>query len=423
MRLLLFAGFLALAAAAPAAPKTIHPLYTYGHAAYAYGPLHCTGNPCDVVPSCNKAHWAKDFAAFNTDTSISNATISTILSYGGDIEFWPTKGNPDACHEPATDGCNYTSFYDTNNEQSVAVYAKTEGVEQVIALLDSRLDGMTQIKEFDNNDACNFGDFYPNLNNLTTTQIGNLAQQTARLFCRDDNLGGVQIDLEPYADPYKQSLETFIHAMHDSFMDESGENGCKTTTHPEGRTVSYFTFAHNTRDDFWKTIMGPNGYFVFSGYDINPQGGDPSVPEKDSFLFSNVSQFGKNLEAEIPEIQRAIQGGGKFSLAIPISASCHEYEHYVPMHGDGCGPACQPWNSGATMAQYVQKAMDIITDAKWGETLKIKDGGQFLGLSFWVWTYDMTYPPMKWYNNLFLPTQPSKDVLQILKTELPKLQA
>ena len=66
-----------VARSAPTAPA--QPLWTYGHAAYTYGPLHCTGSPCDVVPSCNKAHWVKDIEAFNTDTSISNASISTVL--------------------------------------------------------------------------------------------------------------------------------------------------------------------------------------------------------------------------------------------------------------------------------------------------------------------------------------------------------
>ena len=108
-------------------------------------------------------------------------------------------------------------------------------------------------------------------------------------------------------------------------------------------------------------------------------------------------------------------------MAVPIAASCHEYEHYVPMHGDGCGPACQPYSSGATMDQYVQELMDIVTAEENIDLFTVKEGGQFLGLSFWVWTYDMTYPPMKWFNNLFLPATPSTAVLDILKKELPKL--
>merc|ERR1711907_555990 len=113
---------LALVAATNAVPITqAKSLWTYGHAAYTYGPLHCTGNPCDVVPSCNKAHWKSDIENFNTDTSISNATISTVYSYGGDVEFWAMKQggtvDPQACWAPAKDGaCNFTSYYDPNNK-------------------------------------------------------------------------------------------------------------------------------------------------------------------------------------------------------------------------------------------------------------------------------------------------------------------
>lgn len=406
---------LATAALSTAAPTAVtpKPVWTYGHAAYTYGPLHCTGSPCDVVPSCNKAHWSKDIEAFNTDSAISNASISTIYSYGGDVEFWPKKEDPTACVAPAKDTCNFTSYYDPNNKKAADTYAKAKGVNQVIALLDARLDGWNMIEQYNKNDACNFGDFYPNLNNLSSTQMTQLAVQTAKLFCQDPNLGGIQIDLEPYQDPYKQSLETFVKATSQAFEDVDGKNGCRDELHPGGRTTSYFTFAHRTRDDFKDTIMGKNGYFVFSGYDLKPK--------NLAFEYNTVEEFGKNLISEIPEIRRAIGKTGKFTLAVPIAASCHEYEHYIPMHGDGCGPACQAYDSGATMAQYVQKLMDILTAPENIDLFTITEGGQFIGLSFWVWTYDMTYPPMKWFNNLFLPATPSPDVLTILKKELPKL--
>jgi len=401
-----------VASAAPA--SNVQPLWTYGHAAYTYGPLHCTGSPCDVVPSCNTAHWAKDIEAFNMDTAISNATISTVYSYGGDVEFWPKKEDPTACWAPAKDGaCNYTSFYDSNNQKAADAYTKAEGVKQIVSLLDGRLDGWNQITTYNNNDACEFGDFYPNLNNLTAPQIGKLAKQTAQLYCTDKNLGGIQVDLEPYNDVYKQSMETFLHAMTKEFDDTDGANGCRDAIHPEGRTVSYFGFAHRMRDNFGETVLGKNGYFVFSGYDL--------FPHDDAFAPTTPDEFAANLQREIVDIRRAIKGGNKFTMAVPIAASCHEYEHYVPMHGEGCGPACQGYDTGVKMADYVQKMFDVITSDENIDLFTLQEGGQFLGLSFWTWTYDMTYPPMKWFNNLFLPATPSPDVLTILKKELPKL--
>merc|ERR1712139_80651 len=309
---------LALIAVANAAPLTqVQPTFTYGHAAYTYGPLHCTGSPCDVVPSCNKAHWKKDIEAFNTDTSISDASISTVYSYGGDVEFWPKNKNIKECWAPATSECNFTSYYDPNNRKAADEYASTGGVSQIVSLIDSRLDGWNMIKDYNNDDACNFGDFYPNLNNLSDTQLGQLAQQTAKLFCQDSNLGGVQIDLEPYQDPYKESLETFLKAMVKSMEDEDKSNGCRDEMHPEGRTTSYFTFAHRTRTNFTQEIMGKNGYYVFSGYDLKPK--------NIAFEYNTVDDFKNNLLSEIPEIRRAInQDGkygaytqGKFTMAVP----------------------------------------------------------------------------------------------------------
>merc|ERR1712010_359527 len=139
---------------------------------------------------------------------------------------------------------------------------------------------------------------------------------------------GIQIDLEPYQDPYKESLETFIKAMVTEMEDETGENGCKDAVHPKGRTTSYFTFAHRTRTSFTKELMGNNGYYVFSGYDLKPK--------NLAFEYNNVTEFGINLEEELGYIRKAIGPNGKFTLALPIAASCHEYEQYIPMHGDGC---------------------------------------------------------------------------------------
>jgi len=411
-------AFTTLAAAAPLANQSP---FTYGHAAYTYGPLHCTATTdCDVVPSCNKAHFAGPIGDFNKDTSISDAAISQIYSYGGDVEFWPNKGHPTACAAPADPAlCNATSYYDGNNKLAAAEYSKAHGVKSVTALLDARMDGWDMIKAYNNHDECKFGDFYPNLNNLTNGHIEKLAEHTAKLYCADENLGGIQVDLEPYQDPYKESLAAFVKSLATNMRDADKTNGCRTDKYPSGRTTSYFTFAHRMADTFYNDTLGDNGIYVFSGYDLKPK--------NLAFEYNNVTEFGINLEEELSFIPKAIGPNGKFTLALPISASCHEYEQYIPMKGAGCGPACKKFDAtadqGIMMHQYVQKAMDIVTDPKWGDLFKIKEGGQFIGLSFWVWTYDMTYPPMKWFNNLFLPPTPSTQTLNILKKELPKLQA
>merc|ERR1712022_75777 len=105
------------------------------------------------------------------------------------------------------------------------------------------------------------------------------------------------------------------------------------------------------------------------GYDLNPK--------NLAFEYNTVEEFGANLEGEIPEIKRAIKNGGKFPLALPIAASCHEYEHYVPMHGDGCGPACQAYDSGVVMADYVKEMMTILTSDDNIDLFTVKEGDSF----------------------------------------------
>merc|ERR1719247_2773912 len=115
-------AFTSASAVPLAAPKPSP--FTYGHAAYTYGPLHCVEDPCSVVPSCNKAHFAGAIGDWNTDTSISDASISQIYSYGGDVEFWPAKTDQQACWAPANpDTCNATTYYDSNNQLAAAEYA------------------------------------------------------------------------------------------------------------------------------------------------------------------------------------------------------------------------------------------------------------------------------------------------------------
>jgi hypothetical protein len=422
--------------------------FTWGHAAYTYGPLHCKSEACDVVPSCNHAHWAKDIAAFNNATAQTNDDLNIVYAYGGDIEFWPNKTAPDACWATASDDlnqCNVSVYYDPNNKHSAEFYKQADGVNSIVALLDSRMDGWDQIETYNDFDHCKFGDFYPNLVNLSDFALDRLAEDTAKLYCVDDTVDGMQVDLEPYKEPFKVNLGKFIHQMGVHLADENSTNGCRSKIHPHGRTVSYFTFAHNHQehggaplpDPLQKTVaadpswpfygkLGENGYFVFSLYDLFPKTADGG------FMYNSPQEFGDRMRAEIPFIRATLGPTTHFTLAIPFGASCHEYEKYAPMTGDGCGPACVPQvNSGAVMADYVKEIFAVLTDPAvtkaTGGLFCMKDGAatgegsNFLGLSWWSFSYQMTYPPMKWFDNEFLPGQPPQAALDVVRTNLPLL--
>lgn len=369
-------------------------------------------------------------------------------AYGGDIEFWPNKTSPDACWATASDDlnkCNVSVYYDNNNKKAAQVYQQAAGVTSIVALLDSRMDGWDQITTYNNFDGCKFGDFYPNLVNLSDFALDRLAEDTAKLYCTDDTVDGMQVDLEPYKMPYKINLGKFIQAMGNHLKDENSTSGCRTAKHPHGRTVSYFTFAHNHQqkggaplpdplqptvdaDPSWPFYgkLGTNGYFVFSLYDLFPK------TEDGGFMYNSPLEFGQRMRAEIPFIRTSLGPDTHFTLAIPFGASCHEYEKYIPMKGDGCGPACEAQiNPSATMADYVKEIFAVLTDpavtTATGGLFCMKDGAatgkgsNFLGLSWWSFSYQMTYPPMKWFDNEFLPGTPPQDALEVVRTNLPLL--
>ena len=375
-------------------------------------------------PSCptgceSSAIWQSAIRDFNINDSISSVVINQLYTYGGDIEFWPIDSLPDACHAPAVQkGCDATSYYGNSYKATAAVYASTPGVKSVSAIIDGLMNGWSIIQEYGGTDPCQFGDFYPNLNNLTQPHIETLAQQTAELYCADNTLDGVQLDLSPHEDVYAFSLEVFVTALGTSLRDAAGTNGCRNDAHPFGRTISFHTVAHRMSPTFYNDSLGENGIYVFSGKDLQP---------KDGFEYNSVAEFGTKLDQELDHIAAVIGPNGKFSISVPIAATKHEYEQYVPMVGPGCGPACQGYDAtaadGITMQLYVEEWLDVLTDAKWGDQFKIKEGGQFLGLSFWVWTDEMAYPPMAWFDNRFYPASPSVQILELLKLRLPELQA
>ena len=410
-----------VALAGVVAATTDYP-FPYGHAAYTYGPLKCTDDACDVTPSCDHAAFKNNISVYNQGAP-ENAKINIVYSYGGDIEFWPNKDQLDACWAPAQEpACNVSIFYDPINAEAASIYAQADGVESIVSLIDGRLDGWEMIQTYNDYDGCKFGNFYPNLANLTEGELHLLAEQTARLYCKDELLAGIQIDLEPYQEPWLTPLAQYIGYAAEWLRDETGMFGCKTDKFPAGRTISYFTFAHRMDYTFTTDVLGPNGYYVFSGYDLFPK------PQDGGFMYNNVTQFGQKLRYEINFIRPAIGSTGKFTLALPFAASCHEYEQYVPMHGEGCGPACTPQDNPAKMHEYVQEAFNVILDpATTNATgglfcLNQTANSQFLGISYWVFTHQMTYPPMKWFDNDFLPVIPSDTSLDLLKENLPKLQ-
>ena len=393
------------------------------------------------------------------------------------MEFWATAGSddPTACWAPASDECNPDVYFDADNEAAAVKYLGSHGVDHVHALVDGRMDGWQMISTYDNYDACGYGDFvsrggvavslvcflspstyplrlvfvclclgfppcslaplpsfpcppalqYPNLSNLTDAELVTLGGKLASLYCRSDVISGVQVDLEPFTEPYEASLTLFIAATSAAMRSEEGNagNGCVSDAHPDGRAVSYFTFAHSQSHDFGTSALGANGFFVFSMYDLDPK------PADGGMMYNTVAEFKEKLRYELNYIPAVVGSNVHFTMAVPISASCHEYEQYVPGPQPGCGPACTPETNTAKMHEYVQGMFDVLLSddvrSAFGNLFCMNSTAQsqFLGLSFWVYTPECSYPPMRWFSNNFLPTTPTASVDAVLHEHLHKLSS
>jgi len=404
-------------------PSAFH----WGHAVYTYGPLLCDpSNTCAVVPSCNRASYAPNIEKFN---KADGGDFSVVYSYGGDVELWAEKKTPKACDAPASTNmskCNVSVYLDPNNLRAAEVYKNVEDVKSITMLLDGRMDGWNQIETYGKFDNCSFGNFYSNLQNLTDVSLRRLANDTVKLYCANDVVDGIQVDLEPYRGIYQKPLSKYVGYLSEFMRDENKTTGCRDEKHPEGRSVSYYAFAHDIANSTnvpvkeFNEKLGPNGHYVFSGYDLFPKKADGG------FMFNTPSEFAERLRREITYFRKVVGTTKKFVLALPMGASCHEYEHYVPMSGVGCGPACRKIASNYTMDQYVNKAFEVLLDP---ETTKSTDGlfcmkdgeSQFLGIAWWSFSHQMTYPPMKWFDNEFLPAQPPPKALDAARKQIPLL--
>jgi len=424
------ASLLAFATGVAAAPNSTS-AFKWGHAVYTYGPLLCDpGDVCAVVPSCNRASFAPDIDDFNSNDTRTDDDFSTVYSYGGDVELWATKETPHACNKPASTNmsqCNVSVYFDSNNLRAAEVYNAIDTVDSVVMMIDGRMNGWEQITSYDNYDKCNFSNFYSNLQNLTDHSLERLANDTVNLYCKDDVIDGLQIDLEPYAGIYQEPLSKYIGYLGELMLDENETSGCRNDAHPHGRSLSYYAFAH----DIWNSttvphetfnkMLGPNGYYVFSGYDLDPKAGDGG------FMFNTPVEFAQRLRKEIDFISKVVGTDMHFSLALPMGASCHEYENYAPMTGEGCGEACAAIASNFTMDQYVDAAFGVLLDKEIttstnGLFCLKEEESQFLGISWWSFSHQMTYPPMKWFDNEFLPASPPPRALAAVREHMPKLR-
>ena len=343
-------------------------------AQYPQGP---TGQPD------NKAGlWEPRISNYNYLTKTVKNRISIIFSYGGDMEMY-CEGSGDSQPQTLCNQSNMFVYYNSpgkpgtgdNGQQSSQAYATTYGVNAVMPIVDGRLDGQ----------------YLSAFNKLTKKQSQTYANELAQLYCSDDTIDGVQIDLEPL-NPNKKAQLNFYQQVAKDFTTNAYQ--CKDSKHPSGRYFSVFGFASAATPKMWKTL-GKNGFFVDSGYDLS---------KKPAGTLQSPQQYGKKLYAELTQMKRSADSNhGYYMIGLPAAASTHEFERYVKSNGAVI-------DEGYQQLDYIKQAIAVI------KKLKIPQDPYFLGISLWGWSEYMAYPPHS--NNLFYPNIPEPETLNYLRKNL-----
>lgn len=303
----------------------------------------------DVVGG-QPAMWATDLSSFNAGGGTRNVT--TIFSYGGDMEYYPGSAQP------------YQTYFSQQSQEAVAAYLRVPGVTTVVCVVDGRMDGGE--------------DYSPDLSKLSTPQLHAWADAAADLYCSFDEVGGLQLDLEPFAGKYRAPFLLFLARLAANLL--SPERNCASAAHPGGRTISTFMFAQDATPDVW-AALGPRGYLVASGYDLSssPPGTPSTVAAYEAALGASVAAL----------VQSAAASNGSFFVGIPAAASAHEFATFTLANGTVV--------EGSPQTQYLQAALRI---------LRANAAGQpgYLGPALWGFSSEMEYPPHS--QNVFEPGNP-----------------
>ena len=106
---------------------------------------------------------------------------------------------------------------------------------------------------------------------LSATDAVAFADEIAEEVCVDDNVSGIQFDYEPF-NAESAGQQAFYIEIDKDFA--SGTYGCVDSAHPNGWYFSVFTFGAALAKDGAeiKTMLGSDGYFIVSLYNLGTNG-------------------------------------------------------------------------------------------------------------------------------------------------------
>ena len=401
--------------------------------------LGCAGDSCDssTYLRCSGSIPANTAAVVTVDADVKWATF--LLPDGSEqSECWPKAPGAfpsitlplhdpkaECAVDPASQGPNPPNppqpkvvmtaepFHTHGRPSSnVSSFAAVHGVEHITLVVDGRMDLCKEYDQFNMSSERSCAGA-PDPRGLDSEALNAVALSIAKVACAEPVVSGVQIDLEPLADPWKNDTIALIGKLARALIDT---DGCKVPgLYPAGRAISTFAFAEDVTDEL-VAALGPLGYLAISGYDL--------YAKDDHFTYNSPAEYRKKLERQVNATLALVGPTCRlpWTLGIPVAASTHEYESYKPS-AYHCGPACEPLTNPSRMGDYIASAFDLVRNRP--DVFAMRKGGCFRGLTMWKFdpiTATKTgvgdYPPGS--GNFWSPTGPTPHALQVLEEEMGK---
>lgn len=315
--------------------------------------------------------------------------IRMVYSYGGDLEISTQCTDASSC--PMSD-----FWVDYNAKKPNTGIPATKAYTQDLRLNDnpSKKHYVAPII-----DGSFYNKYLKQFSTMDKAKARAFADKTARTVCADDNVDGIEFDLEPFSVKTKNAQYYYYMEVAKDFSGNySGSGavpGCVDNAHPDGRFFAVFASpqaantSYATAAKHLQTILTTygNGYLVAALYDLSASSaGTLTLPSRYAQLVSN----------EVSGLKKWAKALGiNYAFAVPGGASAHEF---TIVNGT---------NQGYSMLDYTRAAMKVINASG------VKSGHHYLGTDLWFWG-----PFVKAGSESLGPAAPPVKVLHYLATHM-----
>lgn len=286
--------------------------------------------------------------------------IRMVYSYGGDLEISTSCSDASTC--PMSDfWVDYNAKKANTGIPATKAYANdlTFGKDPSAHFVAPVVDGSF------------YSPYLKQFSTMDKAKAQAYADKTARTVCADDNVDGIEFDVEPFGVKTKNAQYYYYMEIARDFAGGYSGNatspGCVDKSHPDGRFFGVFASPQvaNTQNataaKHLQSILTTygNGYLVAALYDLaGTSSGTLTSPSRYAQLVTNevsgLKQWAKTL-------------GINYAFAVPGGASAHEF---TTVNGT---------YQGYPMLDYTRAAMKVINSSG------IKSGHHYMGTDLWFW--------------------------------------